>query len=316
MKCCHLVVALVLVGCGLDTAALPGTSRSSDAGVDSSTTGGRDTIAGAPASWPSRRRATPIKKDGGSADTKMPAGGHGGNGAQANPSGQQPSGKPNQGGASANPSGSSNPGGQANPSGQTPSNSGKGGQAKPGAQPGGSTSQPSSGNAGASSQGSQSHVDAGASSSADAGTSHSNAGSGNGNNPNQSGGASNGGPGSSGGNPPSSTPTKQVGGAIDAIVNLVLAILDLSLGPIRPVEIEQLVSAILVLSLSPAELVADSLIAVLDALDNTRICRDQPERCNPLCSNLESDCSVCGHDDDCIERVEEMCHVQLPRRCR
>jgi hypothetical protein len=104
-------------------------------------------------------------------------------------------------------------------------------------------------------------------------------------------------------------------GLVSAIVDLVFAILDLSFGPVRPAEIEQLVAAILVLAVAPADLVVESLIAVLDELDKTRICTDHPERCNPLCSNLESDCSVCGRDKACIQRVEDMCHVHLPANC-
>jgi hypothetical protein len=95
----------------------------------------------------------------------------------------------------------------------------------------------------------------------------------------------------------------------------VIAILDLSLGPIRPAELEALVSSILVLSLAPADLAAESLVAVLDALEQTQICVDHPERCNPLCTNLESDCSACGNDHECIERIEEMCEVRLPKSC-
>lgn len=102
---------------------------------------------------------------------------------------------------------------------------------------------------------------------------------------------------------------------VRSIVDLVLAILELSFGPVRPAEIDNLVSAILVLALAPPELVADSLTAVLNALDETRICREHPERCNSLCTNLESDCSVCGRDEACIMEVEDMCHVQLPNNC-
>jgi hypothetical protein len=102
---------------------------------------------------------------------------------------------------------------------------------------------------------------------------------------------------------------------VSGIVQLVIALLEISLGPVRPAELEALVSSILVLSLAPADLAAESLVAVLDALEETQICLDHPERCNPLCTNLESDCSACGRDLDCIDRIEEMCKVRLPKTC-
>lgn len=304
MKCC-LLAALMLAACGLDTGALPAT----DAGVEAAANGGG--LAGSPATWPARRRLTPIakNKDAGAADPankpggKQPstsgtggANGASGAGAQSKPTGQ----------AGSAATGAMNPNG-AMPGAQAPSNSGKGGQAKPNGQAGSGTSQPPGGN-----KGSQASSDAGTSSN---GSSQGNPGSnGNSGAPGSGGQGPASGPGSTGnGNGPQSS--SPVDDTVSAIVDLVLAILDLSLGPVRPVEIEQLVSAILVLSLAPAELAADSLVAVLDALDGTHICRDDPDRCNPLCQNLESDCSVCGKDEDCIDRVEEMCHVKLPRRC-
>jgi hypothetical protein len=311
MKCWHLVAALAFAGCGLNTSSLPSTGRSGeDAGV--SATDASSPVAGSPASWPARRRPSRLEKDGGSSDTKDAskpgAGGPttGDKDAQTDPA---------QGGP-ANPSGNPNPSGQ--PTSGSPSKPGS--QAQP---PGSSSgdgsddddngngqngSAPDAGAPDAGSSGSQDPDDDG-SSDEDEHADENDHGDGDdgddGDNSGQPGSGSNG----HGSQQPHSDD------AVSIIVDLVIAILDLSLGPVRPAEIEALVSSILVLSLAPAELAAESLVAVLDALDDTQICLDHPERCNPLCTNLESDCSACGRDEDCIERIEEMCKVKLPKSC-
>jgi hypothetical protein len=101
---------------------------------------------------------------------------------------------------------------------------------------------------------------------------------------------------------------------VGSIADLVLTIVDLSLTG-SPPAIQQLVSAILVLSLSPVDLAADSLTEVLDALASTQICRDDPEHCDPLCEDLEKECKVCDGDEDCIARIEDTCNVHLPDWC-
>ncbi|HTU63241.1 MAG TPA: hypothetical protein VMF89_32495, partial [Polyangiales bacterium] len=130
MKCWHLVAAVALAGCGLNTTALPSTGRSSeDAGV--TPTSADPSIAGSPASWPARRRPSQLEKDGGSSDTKdaskpstaptaddKDAQTDAAQGGSANPSSSpSPSGQPTSG------SGSSKPGSQAQPG----SSSGNGG---------------------------------------------------------------------------------------------------------------------------------------------------------------------------------------------
>jgi hypothetical protein len=317
MKCWHLVAALALAGCGLNTTALPSKDRQSeDAGVG---TPGMS-IAGSPATWPTRRRPAQLEQDGGTGDTndaskpsgsgpatndtdaQVAPGNQSDAGTSANPSGPgaQP---PGNGGPASGPSSNpSKPGSQAKPPASGPSNGNAGSSGGSPSNGSGSSGSGSSGT-GNGQNGSSSSKDAGAPDSPDDDDSasdedeHSN--------------------GSSGGQRPGSGPSQpQNAAAVSVIVDLVIAILDLSLGPVRPAEIEALVSAILVLSLAPAELAAESLIAVLDALDDAQICEDHPERCNPLCTNLESDCSACGRDEDCIERIEETCKVKLPRTCR
>jgi hypothetical protein len=298
MKCCHLVAALLLAACGLDSAAVPPRS-SPDAGV----TEPRGPVAGEPANFPTRRLPPAIRKDAGSDDTDPAKPQAGGSGA---PKPNDPSSNPTQGAKDGGSSSSPGSGGPTNPSTQSP------GKGNPSAQGDGGQSSPgganSGGDAGASGTSGGAPRDAGS----DNGSGQPDDDGDDGDDDDDDGDPNGNGNGSQ--NPPSNGGS---GGydTIDAIVDLVLAILDLSLGPIRGAEIEQLVSAILVLSLAPADLAVDSLIAVLDALDQTRICVDHPERCNPLCTNLESDCSACGRDEECIERIEEMCKVRLPRSC-
>jgi hypothetical protein len=325
MKCWHLVAALAIAGCGLNTSSLPSTGRSGeDAGVSASEAS--SSIAGSPASWPARRRPSRLEKDGGSSDTKdaskPPAGGPTTNdkdaqtdpaqGEPANPSGApSPSAQPTSGGPS-------KPGSQAQPPGSSSGNgsngsNGSNGNGQNGSSPNGGAQDPGAPDAGSS--GAHDPNDDGSSDEDEHEHSDDGDQSGNGDHGNSSGNGDDGdnsgpGSGSNGHGGPS-----QSDDAVSIIVDLVIAILDLSLGPVRPSEIETLVSSILVLSLAPAELAAESLVAVLDALDDTQICLDHPERCNPLCTNLESDCSACGRDEDCIERIEEMCKVKLPKTC-
>jgi|GEM_PF-4707484 len=325
MKCWHLVAALALAGCGLNTSSLPSTGRSGeDAGVRAADAS--SSIAGSPASWPARRRPSRLEQDGGSSDTKDASKpGAGGpttrdkdaqtdpaQGGPANPNGgPNPSGQPTSG-TSGNPS---KPGSQAQPPGTGNSagngsdddgsgNGQNGSSSNGGAQDAGASDASSSGahdpdpdDNGSSDEDEDEHSDEDDRDDGDHGDEGDNGG--------QPGSGSNG----HGSQQPHSDD------AISIIVDLVIAILDLSLGPVRPSELEALVSSILVLSLAPADLAAESLVAVLDALDDTQICLDHPERCNPLCTNLESDCSACGRDEDCIERIEEMCKVKLPKTC-
>jgi hypothetical protein len=331
MKCWHLVAALAIAGCGLNTSSLPSTGRSGqDAGV--SATEASSSIAGSPASWPARRRPSRLAQDGGSSDTndasKPVPGGPTTNdkdaqtdpaqGGPANPSGSpSPSGQPASGGPS-------KPGSQAQPPGGSTGNGNNGSNGNGNGQNGSSPNRGAedAGVPDASSSGAHDPDDDGSSDEDEHSDDGDQSGHGdhgdhgdNGEHGNSSGNGDNGdnsGPGS--GSNDHGGPS-QSDDAVSIIVDLVIAILDLSLGPVRPSEIETLVSSILVLSLAPAELAAESLVAVLDALDDTQICLDHPERCNPLCTNLESDCSACGRDEDCIERIEEMCKVKLPKTC-
>lgn len=311
MKCWHLVAALAFAGCGLNTSSLPSTGRSEDAGI--SAWDASSSIAGSPASWPARRRPSQLEKDGGSNDTKDASKpGAGGpttrdkdaqtdpaQGGPANPSGQpSPSGQPTSGSPS-KPGSQAQPPGSSSGNGSDDDDDGKGNGQNGSAQDAGA---PDAGSAGTQNpdpdtNGSSDEDDHGDGDHGDDGDDEDNGG--------QPGSGSNG----HGSQQPHSDD------AVSIIVDLVIAILDLSLGPVRPAEIEALVSSILVLSLAPADLAAESLVAVLDALDDTQICLDHPERCNPLCTNLESDCSACGRDEECIERIEEMCKVKLPKTC-
>ena len=338
MKCWHLVAAIAFAGCGLNTTALPSTGQGAeDAGTSSAGASWDMSLAGSPATWPARRRPSQILTDGGSGDTndaaKPPRGSTANDrdaqtdeapSAPARPgdSAKPPAGQPASGGAA-------KPGSQVQPQGSASDNgNGNGGNDNGGNDNGSNgNGNGSNGNNGSNGSGIDTGQN-GASSNGSAGpTAPGSAGSGEPDKDQGEGDADSdrssdedeedrGGSGQSSGSNGQPGRQPQSNDAVSAVVDLVLAILDLSLGPVRPAEIETLVSSILVLSLAPADLAAESLVAVLDALADTQICFDHPERCNPLCTNLESDCSACGRDQDCIERIEEMCRVTLPKTCR